>query len=73
MKNKITSHILTKNMCSALHSVCLHTHTHTHTQLLGNPFLMRKKHTCVYADGKVVVQPFFFFFLIFCSDHGKRK
>ena len=49
-------------MCSALHSVCLHTHTHTHTQLLGNPFLMRKKHTCVYADGKVVVQPFFFFF-----------
>ena len=60
-------------MCSALHSVCLHTHTHTHTQLLGNPFLMRKKHTCVYADGKVVVQPFFFFFYDFLLWSWKEK
>lgn len=51
-------------MCSALHSVCVHTHTHTHinTQFLGNLYLMRKKHTCVYADRKVVVQPFCFSF-----------
>lgn len=39
-------------------------------ELPGKPILMGKKHSYVYADGKVVVQPFF---LLFLFDHKSNS